>query len=91
MRRFTVAAVALLVVCLGTTVVPPAGAQPASGTIVLYTSVPQEMATEFAGAFMRKYPQIKLEVLRSGSTEIEMRIFAEIETGGIRADLLWLA
>lgn len=91
MRRFTVVAVALLVVSMGATVVPPAGAQPASGTIVLYTSVPLEMATEFAGAFMRKYPQIRLEVLRSGSTEIEMRIFAELETGGIRADLLWLA
>lgn len=91
MHRLRGAAIALLVLCVGTMLVPPAGAQPASGTIVLYTSVPQEMATEFAGAFMRKYPQIKLEVLRSGSTEIEKRIFAELETGGIRADLLWLA
>jgi iron(III) transport system substrate-binding protein len=70
---------------------PPALAQQASGTVVLYTSVPQELATEFGRAFMRKYPQIKLEILRSGSTEIEKRIYAELETGGIRADLLWLA
>jgi iron(III) transport system substrate-binding protein len=80
-----------LVVCIGLAVVPPAAGQQASGTIVLYTSVPQELATEFSQAFMKKHPQIKLEVLRSGSTEIEKRLYAEMETGGIRADLLWLA
>ncbi len=82
--------VVLVIACLGT-VLSPAAAQQPSGTIVLYTSVPQELATEFSQAFMRRNPQIKLEILRSGSTEIERRIFAEIETGGIRADLLWLA
>jgi iron(III) transport system substrate-binding protein len=81
----------LLIAAMAISLVPPAGAQQASGTIVLYTSVPQEMATEFGKAFMLRYPQIKLEILRSGSTEIEKRIFAELETGGIRADLLWLA
>lgn len=81
----------LLIGCLAVPAVPPVGAQQASGTVVLYTSVPQELATEFGQAFMRRHSQIKLEVLRSGSTEIERRIFAEIETGGIRADLLWLA
>lgn len=81
----------LLLTCLAAPVISPAGAQQASGTVVLYTSVPQELATEFAQAFMKRHPQIKLEVLRSGSTEIERRIFAEMETGGIRADLLWLA
>ncbi len=85
-------AVLILAVALAVAgVVPPAGAQQASGTVVLYTSVPQELATEFSRSFMRRYPQIKLEILRSGSTEIEKRIFAELETGGIRADLLWLA
>ncbi|MDR7427006.1 MAG: ABC transporter substrate-binding protein [Armatimonadota bacterium] len=66
-------------------------AAPPGGTVVLYTSLPQEIATNFARAFMAKVPQVKLEVLRSGSTELERRIFAEMETGGIRADVLWLA
>lgn len=70
---------------------PAASAAPAGGTVVLYTSLPQEIATGFAKAFMAKIPQVKLEVLRSGSTELERRIFAEMETGGIRADVLWLA
>ncbi len=91
MKRKALLLMVLLVACLVLTAVPRAGGQQASGTVVLYTSVPQELATEFAQAFMRRHPQIKLEVLRSGSTEIERRIFAEIETGGIRADLLWLA
>lgn len=69
----------------------PASAAPAGGTVVLYTSLPQQIATDFSKAFMAKYPQVKLEVLRSGSTEIERRIYAEMETGGIRADVLWMA
>lgn len=91
MRTWQGIAVAMLVVCLAGGAVAPARAQQPSATVVLYTSVPQELATEFGRAFMQKYPQIKLEILRSGSTEIERRIFAEVETGGIRADVLWLA
>lgn len=78
----------------GGALAPAGGAQAApaaGGTVVLYTSLPQEIATSFARAFMARYPQVRLEVLRSGSTELERRIFAELETGGIRADLLWLA
>lgn len=70
---------------------PAASGAPVGGTVVLYTSLPQQIATDFARAFMAKFPQVKLEVLRSGSTELERRIFAEMETGGIRADVLWLA
>ncbi|MDR7544615.1 MAG: ABC transporter substrate-binding protein [Armatimonadota bacterium] len=90
MRIVQSLAAVTLVACVALAA-PPTLAQQASGTVVLYTSVPQELATEFGRAFMRKYPQIKLEILRSGSTEIEKRIYAELETGGIRADLLWLA
>lgn len=81
----------VLAVLLLLPLLPVASAAPAGGTVVLYTSLPQAIATDFAKAFMAKYPQVKLEVLRSGSTEIERRIYAEIETGGIRADVLWMA
>lgn len=62
-----------------------------TGTVVLYTSLPQDIATQFARTFMERNPQVRLEVLRAGSTDIERRIFAEMETGGIRADVLWMA
>ncbi|MDR7485258.1 MAG: ABC transporter substrate-binding protein [Armatimonadota bacterium] len=93
MRRASTPGVLAIVAVLAVAGLPGRAQAPAaaSGTVVLYTSVPQELATEFGRAFMRAYPQIKLEILRSGSTEIEKRLFAEIETGGIRADLLWLA
>jgi iron(III) transport system substrate-binding protein len=59
--------------------------------VLLYTSVPQELATQFADAFMKKRPDIRVEIYRAGSTEVGAKIAAEREVGGIRADLLWLA
>lgn len=59
--------------------------------VLLYTSVPQELATQFTDAFMKKRPDIRVEVYRAGSTEVGAKIAAEREVGGIRADLLWLA
>ena len=59
--------------------------------VLLYTSVPQELATQFADAFMKKRPDVKVEIYRAGSTEVGAKLAAEREVGGIRADLLWLA
>jgi iron(III) transport system substrate-binding protein len=59
--------------------------------VLLYTSVPQQLATQFADAFMKKRPDIKVEIYRAGSTEVGAKLAAEREVGGIRADLLWLA
>jgi iron(III) transport system substrate-binding protein len=59
--------------------------------VLLYTSVPQQLATQFADAFMKKRPDIQVEIYRAGSTEVGAKIAAEREVGGIRADLLWLA
>ncbi|HEX2928897.1 MAG TPA: ABC transporter substrate-binding protein, partial [Candidatus Binatia bacterium] len=59
--------------------------------VLLYTSVPQALATQFADAFMKKRPDVKVEIYRAGSTEVGAKLAAEREVGGIRADLLWLA
>jgi iron(III) transport system substrate-binding protein len=59
--------------------------------VLLYTSIPQQLATQFSEAFMKKRPDIKVEIFRSGSTEVGAKLAAEREVGGIRADLLWLA
>ena len=61
------------------------------GRVLLYTSVPQQLATQFADAFMKQRPDVKVEIYRAGSTEVGAKIAAEREVGGIRADLLWLA
>lgn len=53
--------------------------------------MPQVLATQFADAFMKKRPDIKVEIYRAGSTEVGAKLVAEREVGGIRADLLWLA
>jgi iron(III) transport system substrate-binding protein len=59
--------------------------------VLLYTSVPQALATQFADAFIKKRPDIKVEIYRAGSTEVGAKLAAEREVGGVRADLLWLA
>jgi iron(III) transport system substrate-binding protein len=59
--------------------------------VLLYTSIPQELATQFADEFVKKRPDIKVEIYRAGSTEVGAKLAAEREVGGVRADLLWLA
>src|SRR5438132_10624285 len=56
-------------------------------SVLLYTSVPQELATQVADAFTKKRPDIKVEIYRAGSTEVGAKLAAEREVGGIRADL----
>ncbi len=67
------------------------GQAKARGEVLLYTSVPQALATQFADEFMKKRPDIKVEIYRAGSTEVGAKLAAEREVGGVRADLLWLA
>jgi iron(III) transport system substrate-binding protein len=83
----------LLFVCamLASTSPVVLGQAKAPSRVLLYTSVPQELATQFADAFMKKRPDIRVEIYRAGSTEVGAKIAAEREVGGIRADLLWLA
>src|SRR3972149_218549 len=66
-----------------------AQARPANRAL-LYTSVPQQLATAFGDAFMKRRPDIRVEIYRAGSTEVGAKLAAEREVGGIRADLLWL-
>jgi iron(III) transport system substrate-binding protein len=70
---------------------PAAAAAGPGGDVVLYTSLPQDVAASFPEGFMKRHPQTRIRVLRAGASEIERRLLAEVETGGIRADLVWLA
>ena len=89
-RRFGLAIIAITaIIGWNGSVVFAQGKAPSR--VLLYTSVPQELATQFADAFMKKRPDIRVEIYRAGSTEVGAKIAAEREVGGIRADLLWLA
>jgi iron(III) transport system substrate-binding protein len=61
------------------------------GVVNLYTSVPTATATAIIKDFQSAYPEAKVELFRSGSTEVMAKIWAEKEAGSIKADVLWLA
>src|SRR5512140_2614102 len=89
-RNLSLTLMAIVAICVGNAALLFAQAK-APSRVLLYTSVPQELATQFTEAFMKKRPDIRVEVYRAGSTEVGAKIAAEREVGGIRADLLWLA
>lgn len=62
-----------------------------SGEIVLYTSEPQENADETVAAFNEQYPDIEVQVFRSGTGELLTRIESEEAAGGVQADVLLAA
>ena len=61
------------------------------GVVNLYTSVPMATATAIVKDFQAAYPEAKVELFRSGSTEVMAKIWAEKEAGSIKADVLWIA
>lgn len=61
------------------------------GVVNLYTSVPMATATAIVNDFQKAYPDAKVELFRSGSTEVMTKIWAEKEAGAIKADVLWIA
>ena len=62
-----------------------------SGQIVLYTSEPQENADETVAAFNEQYPDIEVQVFRTGTGELLTRIESEEAAGGVQADVLLAA
>lgn len=62
-----------------------------SGEIVLYTSEPQENADETVAGFNERYPDVQVNVFRSGTGELLTRIEAEEAAGGVQADVLLAA
>ncbi|ESR23393.1 ABC transporter substrate-binding protein [Lutibaculum baratangense] len=67
----------------------PAAAQ--SGTITVYTSQPSEQMDAVVRAFNEDYPEIEVEVFRSGTTEVMNKLMAEFEAGNPQADIVLIA
>ncbi|KAA9297511.1 MULTISPECIES: ABC transporter substrate-binding protein [Aerococcus] len=60
----------------------------ASGEFVLYTSQPEEDINKLVAAFNKEYPDIKVNIFRSGTEEVISKVMAEKETGEVLADAL---
>jgi iron(III) transport system substrate-binding protein len=62
-----------------------------SGNLSLYTSQPDRDARGTIEAFNARYPNVKVNVFRSGTTEVMNRLRTEIAAGSPRADVLLIA
>ena len=67
----------------------PAAAQ--ETTLTLYTSQPNEDAQQTVDAFTAANPDVAVEFVRDGTTQIMSRLLAEIEAGQAQPDLLLIA
>lgn len=65
-------------------------AQP-SGTLNFYTSMQVDVVEDIIAAFEKAYPDVSVDLLYSGSVELEQRVYAEQDAGNIRADVIWAA
>ncbi len=59
--------------------------------IHFYTSMPKDLATELVNRFQQKYPNIKVSLYRSGTSKVLAKLDAEIESGNIICDVIWIA
>ena len=66
-----------------------AGAQ--LGTLTLYTSQPDRVAAETVAAFNKLHPAVRVEIFRSGTTEVMNKLAAEFLAGDPKPDVLFIA
>ncbi|MDR3371544.1 ABC transporter substrate-binding protein [Rhodoferax sp.] len=79
---------------LGSTLLPHGllhAQTPVSGNLSLYTSQPDRDARGTIAAFNAQYPNVKVNVFRSGTTEVMNRLRTEMAAGSPRADVLLIA
>ncbi len=62
-----------------------------AGEITLYTSQPQKQMVKVIKLFNEKYPDIKVNVYRDGTTKVLNKLQAEIAAGSPRPDVLMIA
>lgn len=85
MKRALIAAAAAA--CLSV----PAIAQDVSGPLVIYTSQPDADAQRTVDAFTAAYPDVAVEWIRAGTTEVMARLEAEFAAGDPQPDVLLIA
>lgn len=66
-------------------------AEAGTGSLVLYTSQPEDDVQQLIEGFNEEYPDIKVDVFRTGTEEIISKVLAEDLAGGTLNDLLLVA
>ncbi|MFZ4451560.1 ABC transporter substrate-binding protein [Salibacterium aidingense] len=61
------------------------------GELSFYTSQPDADASALVSAFNEEYPEVDVEVFRSGTEEVISKVQAENEAGNVQADVLLVA
>ncbi len=69
----------------------PAVAQDVSGPLVIYTSQPNADAQQTVDAFTAKHPNVQVEWVRDGTTQVMAKLAAEFEAGAPQPDVLLIA
>jgi iron(III) transport system substrate-binding protein len=62
-----------------------------SGVLQVYTSQPRDQMEEVIKLFNVSYPAVKIELFRSGTTEVMNKLRAEFSAGAPRADVVLIA
>ena len=86
-RRNALAALA----CIAALAAGVTHAQAPKGKLTLYTSQPERDASQTVAAFRKAYPNVEVDVFRSGTTEVMGKLAAEFSAGAPKADVLLLA
>jgi len=62
-----------------------------SGRLVVYTSQPSDQMAKVVEAFRKAHPDVKVELFRSGTTEVMNKLAAELASGRPQADVVLIA
>src|SRR5215468_1409344 len=62
-----------------------------SGRLMVYTSQPSDQMAKVVEAFRKTHPDIRIELFRSGTTEVMNKLQAEIAAGRPQADVVLIA
>src|SRR5215510_5220401 len=90
MIRFRTVLAALLVAGMAAGVVTGAVGAP-SGRLMVYTSQPSDQMAKVVEAFRKTHPDIRIELFRSGTTEVMNKLQAELAAGRPQADVVLIA
>ncbi|HEY7903499.1 MAG TPA: ABC transporter substrate-binding protein [Casimicrobiaceae bacterium] len=86
-RRTTLAALA----CIAALAAGAAHAEAPKGKLTLYTSQPERDASQTVAGFRKAYPDVEVDIFRSGTTEVMGKLAAEFAGGAPKADVLLVA
>lgn len=62
-----------------------------SGRLMVYTSQPSDQMAKVVEAFRKAHPDIRVELFRSGTTEVMNKLQAELAAGRPQADIVLIA